>query len=66
MSEIVLGIFVLGLITILIVELPAFIIDFCISLNITIGIILLMISLYVQRPLELAAFPSIILVGTLF
>ena len=66
MSEVVLGIFVLGLITILIVELPAFIIDFCISLNITIGIILLMISLYVQRPLELAAFPSIILVGTLF
>ncbi|MDD3013090.1 MAG: flagellar biosynthesis protein FlhA [Candidatus Gastranaerophilales bacterium] len=66
MSEVVLGIFVLGLITILIVELPAFIIDFCISLNITIGIVLLMISLYVQRPLELAVFPSIILVGTLF
>ena len=25
-----------------------------------------MISLYVQRPLELAAFPSILLIGTLF
>ena len=66
MSEIFFGFFVLGLICILIAELPPFIIDFCISLNVTIGIILLMIALYVQRPLELAAFPSIILIGTLF
>ena len=35
-------------------------------MNITLGIVLLMISLYVQKPLELAAFPSIILLGTMF
>ncbi len=35
-------------------------------MNITLGIVLLMISLYVQKPLELAAFPSIILIGTMF
>jgi len=65
-SEIALALFVMILILILIVELPPLIIDFAISFNITLGIVLLMISLYVQKPLELAAFPSIILIGTMF
>lgn len=65
-SEIFLALFVLGLILILIIELPSWMIDISISLNITLGILLLMISLYVQRPLELASFPSIILLGTMF
>lgn len=65
-SEILLAIFVLMLIMILLVEMPPWVINFSISLNITLGIVLLMISLYVQKPLELASFPSIILLGTMF
>ena len=64
--EIFLACFVLTLILILLVEMPSWVINFSISLNITLGIVLLMISLYVQKPLELAAFPSIILLGTMF
>ncbi len=66
LSEFVLALFVLGLVLILIIEMPTWIINFSICLNIAIGITLLMISLYVQKPLELAAFPSIILIGTMF
>ena len=65
-SEIALALFVMILILILIIEMPNWVINFSISLNITLGIVLLMISLYVQKPLELAAFPSIILIGTMF
>lgn len=65
-SEIFLAVFVLMLILILLIEMPTGIINFCICLNITLGIVLLMISLYVQKPLELASFPSIILLGTMF
>lgn len=65
-SEIFLAVFVLMLIIILLMEMPCWIINFCICLNITLGIVLLMISLYVQRPLELASFPTIILLGTMF
>ncbi|EKE03989.1 MAG: flagellar biosynthesis protein FlhA [uncultured bacterium] len=65
-SEIVLGLFILSLIVILIIKVPQWFIDFSISLNITIGVILLMVALYVQKPLELSSFPSIILVGTMF
>lgn len=65
-SEIVLAIFVIMLILILLVEMPPWVINFSISLNLTLGIVLLMISLYIQKPLELASFPSIILIGTMF
>ena len=65
-SELSLAVFVVALILILLIEVPTWIINFSISLNITLGIVLLMISLYIQKPLELAAFPSIILIGTMF
>lgn len=65
-SEISLAIFVLLMIVILICELPNWLVNFFICFNITLGIVLLMISLYVQKPLELSTFPSIILIGTLF
>lgn len=66
LSEILLAGFVLMLILILLVEMPPWVINFSISLNITLGIILLMISLYIQKALELASFPSIILLSTMF
>lgn len=65
-SEILLAFFVIVLILILLMEMPTWVINFSISLNITLGIVLLMISLYIQKPLELAAFPTIILLGTMF
>lgn len=65
-TELILGIFVLGLIVILIIELPTYLIDLFIAINITVGIVLIAVSLYVQKPLDLAAFPSVILIGTMF
>ncbi|MBQ2644336.1 FHIPEP family type III secretion protein [bacterium] len=66
LSEIGLAIFVIILVVILIVELPPFCINMAIAFNITLGVVLLMISIYITKPLELAAFPSIILIGTMF
>ncbi len=65
-SEFALAFFVIALILILLIEVPNWVINFSISLNITLGVVLLMFSLYVQKPLELASFPSIILIGTMF
>ena len=66
LSEIGMAIFVLFLLIILLCELPTWIINVCICLNIALGIVLLMFALYVQKTLELSSFPSIILVGTMF
>ena len=66
LSEIFMAVFVLFLLIILLVELPNWVINICICLNITLGIVLLMFALYVQKTLELSSFPSIILIGTMF
>lgn len=65
-SEIGLAFFVIILVVILICELPPFLISMAIAFNIMLGIVLLMISLYITKPLELSSFPSIILIGTMF
>lgn len=64
-SELFLGAMVLSLVLIIIMPLPDWLIDLAISFNISIGIILIMMALYVEKPLDIAAFPSIILVGTM-
>lgn len=66
LSEVAVAIFVLLLIVLLLCELPNWIVNVSICLNITLGVVLLMISLYVKKTLELASFPSIILIGTMF
>ena len=66
LSEVFMAVFVLLLIVLLLCELPNWIINVSICLNITLGVVLLMISLYVRKTLELASFPSIILIGTMF
>ena len=65
-SEVLMALFVIALILILLIEVPNWVINFSISLNIALGVVLLMFALFVQKPLELASFPSIILIGTMF
>ena len=66
LSEVAVAIFVLLLIVLLLCELPNWIVNVSICLNITLGVVLLMISLYVKKTLELASFPSIILLEPCF
>ena len=66
LSEIFMAIFVLFMLVILLCELPPAVVSVCICINITLGIVLLMFALYVQKTLELSSFPSIILIGTMF
>jgi flagellar biosynthesis protein FlhA len=65
-SELLLSGGVLVLVLIILVPLPDWLIDASISFNITLGVVLLMMSLYVRKPLDIAAYPSLILMATLF
>lgn len=66
LSEVLMAVFVLLLVVILLCELPTWLVNVFICLNITLGIVLLMFALNVQKTLELSSFPSIILIGTMF
>lgn len=55
-----------GILAILIFPLPTALLDVCIALNITVSLIILFTSLYIDRPLMFSSFPAVLLVTTLF
>jgi type III secretion protein V len=60
------AIFVFATAALLLVPLPTFILDLLITLNIAFSFLLLLISLYMPNALALLAFPSLLLLTTLF
>ncbi len=57
---------VLGIVLTMIAPLPPFLLDILISANITISVIVLLVSLYITKPVEFSVFPSTLLLMTLF
>ena len=65
-NDILLVIVVMGILLILLIPFPPIILDFFLCLNISLGILLLLITLNVKRALEFSTFPSLLLLATLF
>jgi len=57
---------VVAIVVMLVVPIPAAVLDLLIALNITIALLVLMVSMFVHRPLDFSAFPAVLLVLTLF
>jgi len=58
-----------GIITILavmILPLPTFLMDMLLVMNITGGLLMLFVALYIMKPLEFSVFPGLLLITTLF
>ena len=56
---------VIAILMILFLPLPAFLIDIGLAFSIALSIIILMVALWIRRPLEFSAFPTILLIATL-
>jgi flagellar biosynthesis protein FlhA len=59
----------IGVVTIvlmLVVPLPAWVLDLLIGTNITCALLILLVSMQIRRSLDFAVFPSLILIATLF
>ncbi len=57
---------VVGIVVMLVVPLPAVLLDVLIAANITMALLVLLTSMVVHRPLDFSSFPALILVATLF
>jgi flagellar biosynthesis protein FlhA len=57
---------VLAIILAMIMPLPSFLLDMLISANITLSVIVLMVAMYITRPVEFSVFPTSLLLLTLF
>ena len=64
-TDIGLAIGVVCIITILIVPLPPFLLDTGLSLSFTASILVLMVSLFIRRPIDFTSFPTVLLLTTL-
>ena len=57
---------VLGIVLAMITPLPPFLLDILISANITLSVIVLLVALYITKPVEFSVFPTTLLLMTLF
>ncbi len=65
-GEVGLAVGVIGVIVLLILPVPSFILDMLLSLSITSAVLILMTALLIKKPLEFTAFPTVLLVTTLY
>ena len=65
-SDLMMAVAVVGILVFMVMPLPTFLLDLLLSFSITFSLVILLASMYVARPLDLSAFPSILLLATLF
>ncbi len=56
---------VIGIISVLVLPIAPILLDMLLGISITISVLILMTALFVNKPLELSAFPTILLVSTM-
>src|SRR5579872_6964792 len=66
LGEMAVPIAVLGIVVALITPLPGFVLDLLIVTDILISVTVLMVALYLVRPVEFTSFPTTLLLLTLF
>jgi flagellar biosynthesis protein FlhA len=64
-SDIGLAVAMMAILVVLILPLPALLLDFSLAISITFSVLILMTSLFIQAPLEFSAFPTVLLIATM-
>ncbi|MGN6426919.1 MAG: flagellar biosynthesis protein FlhA [Leifsonia sp.] len=57
---------VVGIIMLLVIPVPAWLLDTLIIVNIMLALVILLTTMFVKKPLDFSVFPSLLLVATLF
>src|SRR6266852_3777577 len=65
-KDILVAILVIGVICLMIVPLPSFVLDVLLTVMISVAVVILLISMYIQNVLDLSVFPGMLLMITLF
>ena len=65
-TDVLVAVGVITILGVMIIPLPTYMMDFLLTLNISLALLVLMLTIYITRPLELSVFPGLLLVLTLF
>ncbi|MGH9451489.1 MAG: flagellar biosynthesis protein FlhA [Terriglobia bacterium] len=55
-----------AMVFVMLVPIPAILLDVLLSVSITVSVLVLLVSMYIQRPVQFSVFPSLLLLLTLF
>ena len=64
-GEIALALGVVSILSVLILPMPPWLLDIALALSITFSVLILMVGLFIERPLEFSAFPTVLLISTM-
>ena len=64
-GDIALAIGVLAILVVLLLPLPATLLDMALALSIILSVLILMTALFIQAPLEFSSFPTVLLIATM-
>ncbi len=65
-QDIALAVCIIGILAVLVIPVPTWMIDLLLTVNISISVVILLTTIYLQRPMDFSVFPSLLLVLTLF
>jgi flagellar biosynthesis protein FlhA len=64
-GEIALAIGILAILVVLLIPLPAWLLDLALSFSISLAILILMTAIFIRKPLEFSSFPTVLLLSTI-
>ncbi|MBM3571534.1 MAG: flagellar biosynthesis protein FlhA, partial [Alphaproteobacteria bacterium] len=64
-GDIGLAISIVAILTVLILPIPTWLLDFSLALSITLSVLILMTALFIHRPLDFNSFPTVLLITTM-
>ena len=65
-DDIILAVGLVVIVCMMIIPLPSFCLDILLTVNISLAVIILLVCLYTQEPLDYSSFPTVLLIATLF
>jgi flagellar biosynthesis protein FlhA len=64
-SDLALAIGMMAILVVLILPLPAWLLDVCLAFSLSVSMLILMTAVFVRKPLEFSAFPAVLLITTM-
>src|SRR3954463_14824408 len=64
-GEVALAIGIMAILVVLLLPLPAWLLDLSLSFSLTFAIVILMTSIFIRKPLEFSSFPTVLLIATM-
>lgn len=57
---------IIGILTVLLLPVPTFLLDLLLSLSLAFSVMILMTVLYIEKPLQFSSFPTVLLIAAMF